>query len=223
VDDEPSLIRVVAGYLENEGFVVTTAADGEQALAAARSDPPDVVVLDLMLPGIDGIEVCRQLRTFTDAYVIMLTARSDEVDTLIGLSVGADDYMTKPFSPRELTARIRGLLRRPRMNAPAGTDPQVRTIGDLRLDTQSREVQVGPNPVELTRIEFDLLDALTERPNLAYTRHQLIERVWGPGWVGDDHLVDIHIAHIRAKLGDDLATPRFVLTVRGVGYRMGPG
>ena len=223
VDDEPSLIRVVAGYLENEGFVVTTAADGEQALAAARSDPPDVVVLDLMLPGIDGIEVCRQLRTFTDAYVIMLTARSDEVDTLIGLSVGADDYMTKPFSPRELTARIRGLLRRPRMSAQAESDPQVRTIGDLRLDTLSREVQVGPNPVELTRIEFDLLDALTERPRLVYTRHQLIERVWGPGWVGDDHLVDIHIAHIRAKLGDDLATPRFVLTVRGVGYRMGPG
>ena len=120
MDDEPSLIRVVAGYLENEGFVVTTAADGEQALAAARSDPPDVVVLDLMLPGIDGIEVCRQLRTFTDAYVIMLTARSEEVDTLIGLSVGADDYMTKPFSPRELTARIRGLLRRPRMSAQAG-------------------------------------------------------------------------------------------------------
>jgi len=223
VDDEPSLIRVVAGYLEHEGFVVTTAADGEQALAAARSDPPDVVVLDLMLPGIDGIEVCRQLRTFTDAYVIMLTARSDEVDTLIGLSVGADDYMTKPFSPRELTARIRGLLRRPRMSAPAGTDPQVRTIGDLRLDTLSREVQVGPNPVELTRIEFDLLDALTERPRLAYTRRQLIERVWGPDWVGDEHLVDIHIAHIRAKLGDDLSTPRFVLTVRGVGYRMGPG
>ena len=213
---------MVAGYLQHEGFVVTTTADGEQALAAARSDPPDVVVLDLMLPGIDGVEVCRQLRTFTDAYVIMLTARSEEVDTLIGLSVGADDYMTKPFSPRELTARIRGLLRRPRMSTHTGGDPQVRTVGDLRLDPQSRQVHVGQTPVELTRIEFDLLDALTERPNLAYTRRQLIERVWG-GWVGDEHLVDIHIAHIRAKLGDDAATPRFVLTVRGVGYRMGPG
>jgi len=115
VDDEPSLVRAVAGYLEHDGFVVTTAPDGEQALAAARSDPPDVVVLDLMLPGIDGLEVCRQLRTFTDGYVIMLTARSEEIDTLIGLSVGADDYMTKLFSPRELTARIRGLLRRPRV------------------------------------------------------------------------------------------------------------
>ena len=223
MDDEPSLIRVVAGYLENEGFVVTTAADGEQALAAARREPPDVVVLDLMLPGIDGIEVCRQLRTFTDAYVIMLTARSDEVDTLIGLSVGADDYMTKPFSPRELTARIRSLLRRPRMTAQSGREPQVRTIGDLSLDTQSREVHVGLALVELTRTEFDLLDTLTERPKLAHTRRQLIERVWGPDWFGDEHLVDIHIAHIRRKLGDDAATPRFVLTVRGIGYRMGPG
>ena len=142
VDDEPSLIRVVAGYLEHEGFEVTTAADGEQALAVARSNPPDVVVLDLMLPGIDGIEVCRQLRTFTDAYVIMLTARSEEVDTLVGLSVGADDYMTKPFSPRELTARIRSLLRRPRTNTQTGTISQVRTIGDLSLDPQSRQVHV---------------------------------------------------------------------------------
>src|SRR5665647_1474844 len=201
----------------------STITSGGSLLAAARSDPPDVIVLALMLPGIDGIEVCRQLRTFTVAYVIMLTARSEEVDTLIGLSVGADDYMTKPFSPRELTARVRGLLRRPRMSASAGTDPQVRTVGDLRLDPQSRQVFVGEAPVELTRIEFDLLDALTERPNLAYSRRQLIERVWGPDWVGDEHLVDIHVAHIRAKLGDDAATPRFVLTVRGVGYRMGPG
>ena len=223
MDDEPSLIRVVAGYLEHEGFVVTTAPDGEQALAAARRDQPDVVVLDLMLPGIDGIEVCRQLRTFSDAYVIMLTARSEEVDLLIGLSVGADDYLTKPFSPRELTARIRGLLRRPRTTAQTGGDPQVRTIGDLSLDTQSRQVHVGQAPVELTRTEFDLLDALTERPKLAYTRRQLIERVWEPDYFGDEHLVDIHIAHIRRKLGDDPAAPRYVLTVRGIGYRMGPG
>jgi DNA-binding response OmpR family regulator len=223
VDDEPSLVRVVTGYLEHEGFVVTTAPDGEQALAAARSDPPDVIVLDLMLPGIDGLEVCRQLRTFTDAYVIMLTARSEEIDTLIGLSLGADDYMTKPFSPRELTARIHGLLRRPRMTRYASEDLPVRMVGDLSLDPQSRQVQVGGTPVELTRTEFDLLDALTERPKLAYTRRQLIERVWGPDWVGEEHLVDIHIAHIRAKLGDDPATERNVRTVRGVGYRMGPG
>jgi len=223
VDDEPSLTRVVAGYLEHEGFVVTTAPDGEQALAAARRDPPDVVVLDVMMPGIDGIEVCRQLRTFSDAYVIMLTARTEEVDTLIGLSVGADDYMTKPFSPRELTARIRGLLRRPRTPVHTGGDPQVRTIGDLSLDPQSREVHLGGTPVQLTRTEFDLMDALIERPKLAYTRRQLIERVWGPDWVGDEHRVDVHMVHIRRKLGDDHGTPRFVVTVRGVGYRMGPG
>ena len=223
MDDEPSLTRVVVGYLEREGFMVTTAPDGEQALAAARADPPDVVVLDLMLPGIDGIEVCRQLRTFSDAYVIMLTARTEEVDTLIGLSVGADDYMTKPFSPRELTSRIRGLLRRPRTSVQPGGESQVRTIGDLSLDPESREVHMGGTPVDLTRTEFDLLDALTERPKLAYSRRQLIERVWGSDWVGDEHLVDIHIVHVRRKLGDDPAAPRYVLTVRGVGYRMGPG
>ncbi len=223
MDDEPSLVRAVAGYLEHDGFVVSTAPDGEQALAAARAEPPDVIVLDLMLPGIDGLEVCRQLRTFTDAYVIMLTARSEEIDTLIGLSVGADDYLTKPFSPRELTARIRGLLRRPRMGEQSCDDSQVRTTGDLSLDPQSRQVLVGQRPVALTRTEFDLLDALTERPGLAYTRRQLIERVWGPDWVGEEHLVDIHIGHIRAKLGDDPATERYIRTVRGVGYRMGPG
>ena len=228
VDDEPSLVRAVSGYLEHDGFVVTTAPDGERALAAARSDPPDVVVLDLMLPGIDGLEVCRRLRTFSDAYVIMLTARSEEIDTLIGLSVGADDYMTKPFSPRVLTARIRALLRRPRMamhtgGDPTGADSHVLTIGDLSLDPQSRQVRVGQVPVELTRTEFDLLQALTERPKLAFTRSQLIERVWGPDWAGEEHLVDIHIAHIRAKLGDDPATERYIRTVRGIGYRRGPG
>ena len=181
VDDEPSLVRAVAGYLEHDGFVVTTAADGEQALAAARRDPPDIVVLDLMLPGIDGIEVCRQLRTFSDAYVIMLTARSEELDTLIGLSVGADDYMTKPFSPRELTARIRSLLRRPRSAQEAG-EQQVRNIGDLSLDTQSRQVHMGQRQVELTRTEFDLLDTLTERPKVAVTRRQPINPARGQPW-----------------------------------------
>ena len=223
MDDEPSLTRVVAGYLEQEGFVVTRAEDGEQALAAARSDPPDVVVLDVMMPGIDGIEVCRQLRTFSDAYVIMLTARSEEIDTLIGLAVGADDYMTKPFSPRELTARIRGLLRRPRTAVRTSVDQQLRTIGALSLDPQSRVAHLAGTPVPLTRSEFDLLCALTERPNLAYTRRQLIDQVWGPDWVGDEHRVDVHVVHIRRKLGDDNSRPRFVQTVRGIGYRMGPG
>ncbi len=223
VDDEPSLVTVVAGYLTREGYAVDTAVDGEAALAAARANPPDIVVLDLMLPGIDGIEVCRQLRTFTDAYVIMLTARAEEVDKLIGLSVGADDYLTKPFSPRELVARVKVMLRRPRTTAPAGPQADIRRFGALTVDPQSREVHLDGVPVELTRTEFDLLDALTARPRLAFTRAQLIEHVWGGSWVGDEHLVDIHIGHIRRKLGDDPADPRYVRTVRGVGYRMGTG
>ena len=221
VDDEPSLVTVVAGYLQREGYAVDTAADGEQALAAARRTPPDVVVLDLMLPGMDGVEVCRQLRTFSDAYVVMLTARGDEVDKLIGLSVGADDYVTKPFSPRELVARVKVMLRRPRAGAP--TDPQLRRFGALTVDPQSREVHLDGVSVELTRTEFDILDALAARPRLAYSRAQLIEAVWGTGWVGDEHLVDIHIGHIRRKLGDEPTGPRYILTVRGVGYRMGTG
>jgi len=212
---------VVAGYLQREGYTVDTAADGEAALAAARRTPPDVVVLDLMLPGMDGVEVCRQLRTFTDAYVIMLTARGDEVDKLIGLSVGADDYMTKPFSPRELVARVKVMLRRPRVGSMDGQ--QLRRFGALTVDPLSREVHLDGVPVELTRTEFDILDALAARPRLAYSRAQLIEAVWGTGWVGDEHLVDIHIGHIRRKLGDGPTGPRYIQTVRGVGYRMGTG
>nr|WP_232303926.1 response regulator transcription factor [Pseudofrankia sp. DC12] len=223
VDDEPALVRAVAGYLEREGFSVVSAADGESALRAARADVPDVVVLDLMLPGIDGIEVCRVLRTFTDAYVIMLTARADEVDKLVGLSVGADDYLTKPFSPRELVARIRAMLRRPRATAGQEEPEGVRRSGDLAIDPSAREVRRGDEVVELTRTEFDVLAALAARPRQAFTRRQLIDAVWGGDWVGDEHLVDIHVGHARRKLGDDPADPRYILTVRGIGYRMGPG
>ncbi len=219
VDDEPSLVTVVAGYLRREGYTVDIASDGETALDTARRTRPDVVVLDLMLPGIDGVEVCRQLRTFTDAYILMLSARGEEVDKLVGLSVGADDYLTKPFSPRELVARVKVMLRRPRT---AAADP-VRRFGDLAVDAQAREVHLDGQPVDLTRTEFDLLDALSAQPRQAFSREQLIAAVWGEGWVGDEHLVDIHIGHIRRKLGDDPADPRFIRTVRGVGYRMGPG
>jgi DNA-binding response OmpR family regulator len=222
VDDEPALVRAVAGYLQREGFTVATAADGEAALRAARADVPDVVVLDLMLPGIDGVEVCRVLRTFTDAYVIMLTARADEVDKLVGLSVGADDYLTKPFSPRELVARIRTMLRRPRATAGQGsaadaTAQAVRRFGDLAIDPAAREVLLGEDLVELTRTEFDVLAALAARPRQAFTRRQLIDAVWGTDWVGDEHLVDIHVGHVRRKLGDDAADPCYILTVRGIG------
>jgi DNA-binding response OmpR family regulator len=222
VEDEAAIRRVIVGYLHQDGFEVVEAADGLQAIEAAREAHPDVVVLDLMLPGLDGVEVCRALRTFSDAYVVMLTARHEEIDKLIGLSVGADDYLTKPFSPRELIARIRAMLRRPR----AETTPdqaQLRTFGDLRIDPVAREVTLAGQPVALTRTEFDILDALSAAPRQAYSRRSLVADVWGADWYGDDHLVDVHIAHIRAKLADDTTNPRYLLTVRGVGYRMGPG
>lgn len=223
VDDEEDLARLVGDYLDREGFATEVALDGEQALALARAASPDVVILDLMLPGIDGVEVCRQLRTFTDAYIIMLTARADEVDKLIGLAVGADDYLTKPFSARELTARVKAMLRRPRAQQPADTEAPVRRFGDLVIDPASREVSVAGEPVELTRLEFDLLDTLSARPRLAFSRRQLVDRVWGEDWFGDEHIVDVHIVRLRRKLGDDTARPRYVLTIRGVGYRIGAG
>jgi DNA-binding response OmpR family regulator len=222
IEDEDTIRRVVVGYLEQEGYSVTEAADGQVAVDLARSAVPDVIVLDLGLPGIDGIEVCRQVRTFTDAYVIMLTARSDEIDTLIGLSVGADDYLTKPFSPRELVARVKVMLRRPRSTADAGGD-HARVFGALRIDPESREVSLAGVLLDLTRTEFDILDVLSENPRRVHTRAHLIDEVWGQGWVGDQRVVDVHVAHIRAKLGEDVADPRYVVTVRGVGFRMGAG
>lgn len=222
VEDEPPIVRVLVGYLEREGFEVTVAGDGETAVEAARQQRPDVVVLDLMLPGIDGLEVCRQIRTFSDAYVLMLTARTEEVDRVVGLSVGADDYLGKPFSPRELVARVRAMLRRPRADAPAPVEPP-RRFGDLVIDPASREASLAGRAVELTRTEFDLLDALSARPRQVVTREQLFERVWGGQWFGDPHVVDVHVANLRRKLGDDAQSPRYIRTVRGVGYRMGAG
>jgi DNA-binding response OmpR family regulator len=222
VDDEPPLVQVVSGYLTREGFEVLTATDGETAVALAREGSPDVVVLDLMLPGIDGVEVCRRIRAFSDAYVIMLTAKSDEVDKLVGLSVGADDYLTKPFSPRELVARVRAMLRRPRA-AHDVPDAPVRRFGGLEIEPAGHEVRVEGRPVELTRTEFDLLDALSAQPRVAFTRRQLLEHVWGGDWYGDDHVIDVHVGNLRRKLGDDATEPRYIRTVRGVGYRMGSG
>jgi DNA-binding response OmpR family regulator len=217
VDDAAEQLGLVSGLLSKEGFDVRGASEGEEALRVARTHEPDLIVLDLSLPGIDGVEVCRRLRVFSDAYVIMLTSRTEEVDLLVGLSVGADDYITKPFSPRELTARVRTLLRRPR---DQGRSSRVRQFGELEVDADARTVRVGGREVELTRIEFDLLDALTERPRLTYQRSVLLERVWGPNWFGDAHIVEVHMANLRAKLGDDPRRPRYIKTVRGIGYRM---
>ena len=221
VDDELPLVQLVTSYLEREGFEVASATDGERAVEAARELDPDVIVLDLMLPGIDGIEACRRIRAFSDAYIVMLTARAEEVDKIVGLSTGADDYLTKPFSPGELVARIRAMLRRPRGGTLEGG--RERRFGELTIDPDAREVLRDGAPVELTRLEFDLLDVLSESPRVAFSRRQLIERVWGGSWFGDDHLVDVHIANLRRKLGDDPRSPRYVRTVRGVGYRMGSG
>jgi DNA-binding response OmpR family regulator len=218
VDDERKLVELVRAYLEQDGFEVASAGDGETAVQLARELDPEVIVLDLMLPGIDGVEACRRIREFSDAYVVMLTARSEEVDKIVGLSTGADDYLTKPFSPGELVARIRAMLRRPRSVGPS---PAARRFGALEIDVTAREVRLDGEPVELTKIEFDLLDTLSAEPRVVFTRRRLLERVWGEHWFGDEHVVDVHVANLRAKLRDDGRNPRFVRTVRGVGYRMG--
>ncbi|HEY3546936.1 MAG TPA: response regulator transcription factor [Propionicimonas sp.] len=223
IEDEEALARLVGSYLERDGFEVHLAHDGPSGLEAGRRVDPDVVVLDLGLPGLDGVEVCRGLRTFSDCYVVMLTARSEEIDTLIGLSVGADDYMTKPFSPRELLARITALLRRPRRTGPAPVSSAPLAIGDLCIDLPGREVTLAGAPVNLTRTEFDVLAALAGSPSTVFSRRVLIEAVWGGNWVGDEHLVDVHVLHVRQKLGDTAEEQRYVRTVRGVGYRIGLG
>jgi len=226
VDDERALADLVGSYLTRDGFEVSMAYDGQQAIDLARQVDPDVIVLDLGLPLIDGVEVCRVVRTFSDCYIVMLTARTEEIDKLIGLSVGADDYLTKPFSPRELLARIQAMLRRPRESAASRQSSQEappRTFGALTIDVAGREVHVDGAVVALTRTEFDVLEALSGRPKLVFSRRQLIDAVWDQTWVGDEHLVDVHVGHLRKKLGDNPGSPRYVRTVRGIGYRMGDG
>ncbi|NYJ18089.1 response regulator transcription factor [Nesterenkonia sandarakina] len=219
VDDEKPLLHLVEQYLHREGMNVATTSDGAAAVEMARNQDPAVVILDLGLPGMDGVEVCRQIRNFSDCYVVMLTARAEEVDRLIGLSVGADDYVTKPFSPRELVLRVRAMLRRPRQGPRA--DSRVVEIGALRVDLAGREVHLRGAPVELTRTEFDVLAVLISEPGVAISRSELITRVWGQDWFGDRHLVDVHVGHLRRKLGDDPTDPEFIHTIRGVGYKAG--
>ncbi|GAA4127432.1 response regulator transcription factor [Nocardioides fonticola] len=221
VEDEKPLAQIVADYLAKAGYDAIQVHTGPDGVAAAREIDPDLVVLDLGLPGLDGVEVCREIRTFSDCYVIMVTARDDEIDKLIGLGVGADDYITKPFSPRELIARIQSALRRPRASklATVASPLDESQFGAMRLSKGTREVWVDERDVALTRTEFDLLATLAESPRRVFTRRQLVDAVWGEGWGGDEHIVDVHITHLRRKISDDATAPRFVGTVRGVGYR----
>jgi len=211
VDDEPSLVELVSAYLKKEDFEVRVAHDGLSALRISQTFEPDVVILDIMLPKMDGLEVLTELRRSHDAYVIMLTAKSEEFDKVLGLSMGADDYVTKPFSPRELVARVRAGLRR--LRGTSAKSPLV--FQHLRIDPDARRVWVDDRPVELTQIEFDLLRTLAENRGRVLTRAQLIEHVWGYDFYGEERVVDVHIGHIRQKLGPN----HRISTVRGVGYR----
>lgn len=226
VEDTPSARMLVAALLTQQGFRVETAEDGEAGIDAARATDPELVILDVGLPGSDGFSTCRELRAFSDAYVLMLTAQDSELDKVIGFEAGADDYITKPFSTAEFIARVQALLRRPRRLQTAAAAPpaeEARAFGALVVNPAAREACLDGAPLSLTRREFDLLDVLSGSPRVAFTRAQLLERVWGENWFGDDHLVGVHISNLRRKLGDDGRNPHFILTVRGIGFRMGPG
>ena len=217
VDDEENIRTLVETYLRNDGYEVITSKTGEDAVEKVASASPDLVILDVRLPGIDGFEVLRRIRRQSDVFVIMLTARADELDTLVGLEVGADDYVTKPFSPRELVARVRAMLRRtkgePRVDLALQFD-------GLSVDEARREVLVDGAPATLTALEFDLLGALASAPGRVFTRRQLIERVWGWDFYGEERIVDVHVRNLRKALGDPADAPRFISTVRGVGYKL---
>ena len=219
VDDEAAIRDLVGSYLRDEGFEVVEAVDGEDALARFGDGVPDLVVLDLRLPGLGGLDVLREIRRTSSVYVIVLTARAEEADKLIGLELGADDYVTKPFSPRELVARVRAVLRRRRDDGMEDGNDDVARFDGLTIDAGRHEVLVDGEPVELTSLEFQLLTALADAPGRVFTRRQLIERIWGWDFYGDERLVDVHIGNLRRALADAADAPRFIGTVRGVGYK----
>jgi two-component system alkaline phosphatase synthesis response regulator PhoP len=220
VDDEPKIVKQAQDYLERSGFRVVTAGDGPLALAQARHESPDVVVLDLNLPGMDGLDVCRILRRESDVPIIMLTARVEETDRLIGLELGADDYITKPFSPRELVARVRAILRRVQGGL---RQPGSVRAADLEIDLDGHRVTRNGETIDLTRTEFNLLAVLAQHPGQAFTRAQLLDHLYGVAYEGYDRSVDAHIKNLRRKLEIDPADPRYVVTVYGIGYRFSDG
>ncbi len=216
VDDERNIVELLRLYLEKEGWAVVAAADGASALAAHRRHAPDLVILDLMLPGMDGFEVCRQIRRDSDTPILMLTARADDVDAIVGLEIGADDYVTKPFNPRALVARVKAIMRRTEATARGGRPMDV---GPLRIDPRRREATVAGRGLDLRPREFDLLVALARDPGVVLTRDALLEDVWGTDFPGETRTVDVHIAEVRKKLGDEGPA---IETVRGMGYRLVP-
>lgn len=218
IDDEDSILNVVEAYLKSDGNTIHLARNGVQGLAAFRRYNPDLVILDIMLPEMDGIEVLQQIRRESDVYVMLLSAKSEEFDRVLGLTVGADDYLTKPFSPRELVARVKVMLRRGR-NTPSQDEKQIFTFKNLRIDTVRHEVERNGEKIELTALEFKLLATLATYAGMVLSREQLLERVWGYEFYGEDRVVDVHIGHIRQKLEADVSDPQFVVTVRGVGYK----
>ena len=216
VDDERNIVELLRLYLEQEGFAVVAASDGEEALALHQRHDPDLVILDLMLPKLDGFEVCRRIRRTSDTPILMLTARSDDIDAIVGLELGADDYVTKPFNPRALVARVKAILRRV---GPTTRGARPIEVGTLRIDPRRREASVGDRDLELRAREFDLLAALARDPGVVLTRDALLEDVWGTDFPGETRTVDVHVAEVRKKLGDD-GPP--IETVRGLGYRLIP-
>jgi DNA-binding response OmpR family regulator len=217
VDDEPKILKTVRAYLEEAGFRVVATGDGREALAVFRRDRPALVILDLGLPGVDGLDVARVIRKESDLPIIMLTARVDETDKLIGLELGADDYVTKPFSPRELVARVRAVLRRAGGEREAPSPPVV--AGEVNIDLERRRVTVGGRPVELTVTEFELLLVLARNPGRVFTRLELLDRVQGYAFEGYERTVDAHVKNLRQKIEPDARNPRYLLTVYGVGYK----
>lgn len=223
VEDEIELAAVVISYFEREGYLVDSAVDGPGAVEKARVGLPDLIILDLMLPGFDGIEVCRQIRTFSNAYILMLTAREEEIDKIVGFAVGADDYVVKPVSPRELIARAKAILRRPRtqeIGSKVESNDDLLRFAEIELDSNSRTVTVGDKVVELTKTEFDLLEIMMESPKTVFSRRTLLESVWGGEWYGEIHVVDVHVGHLRKKLADAGGSDGLIRTIRGIGYGM---
>ncbi len=219
VEDEPKIARTVRLYLEQAGFQVTTVHDGALAMPAFRHERPDLVILDLLLPHVDGWEICRQIRRESGVPIIMLTARDQETDRIVGLELGADDYITKPFSPREVVARVRAVLRRVQ---GAVQPPTVIRAGDVVVDLERREASVGGRPLELTPAEFELLAMLAQHPGQVFTRLQLLDHLQSSAYAGYERVIDQHIKNLRAKLGDDAHHPRYIATVYGVGYKFLP-